>query len=208
VQATIHSALQKAPAEVPTIDPAVPNQAAEPETVAFVPAGERKIPKAEATSTSASIGKGKGKATDTGVDEAAPAESAKAGPTVDADGVVSVRKQKTSNKVKVKAPSLSAPDSAEGSPAPEKKTAKKKVQASDIPVFDYAAEGDLLDQPATSSEDKKKSKKKDKPKPKKRELSRCLRVTDCQRPPLRPRVIVGLLRIPASRRAATSLAPL
>lgn len=174
-QSTIHSALEKTPAEVPTIGPDAPNQAAEPETVAFVPAGERKIPQAEPTSTSVSVGnkgkakgKGKGKATAAAV-EAAPTESApKVGPTVDADGVVAVRKQKKSKKDKVKAASLSAPGPATGSPAPQKK-AKKKIKASDIPAFDYAAEGNLLDQPptdqlASSSRNRTtKSKKKDKP---------------------------------------------
>ncbi|BEI85109.1 hypothetical protein CcaverHIS002_0505100 [Cutaneotrichosporon cavernicola] len=166
VQSMIHSGLEKAPVEVSTIESAAFNQATEPETVAFVPAGERKIPKAEPTSTSASIGKGKGKAV-TVTDDAVPTEAApKAGPTVDSDGVVDVRK-KNRRKDKVKAASLSAPESAEGSPAPVKKS-KKKIKATDIPAFDYAAEGNLLDEPAPSSEFKasRKTKKKDKPKDK------------------------------------------
>ncbi|CAK9781419.1 hypothetical protein CC85DRAFT_325791 [Cutaneotrichosporon oleaginosum] len=176
VQSTIHSALQKSPPELPAINPAVPTQGVEPETVAFVPAEERKITKADETSTSASIGKSKSKSTSKGKSGAtaavggdAPAKSApKGGPTVDADGVVAVRKQKKSRKDKVKVESHSGPETAEGSPAPEKK-AKKKIKAEDIPAFDYAAEGNLLDQPTSSSADKtaKRGKKKEKPKAKK-----------------------------------------
>ncbi|GMK55550.1 hypothetical protein CspeluHIS016_0206060 [Cutaneotrichosporon spelunceum] len=167
VQSTIHSSLEKPRVEVPTMEAAVFNQTAEPETVAFVPPRERKIPNAEPSSTSASSGKGKGKAT-TAADSAALSEAApKAGPTVDSDGVVAVRK-KNRKKELAKPASMSAPESAEGSPAPGTKS-KKKINASDIPVFDYAAEGNLLDQPASSSEFKaaRKNKKKDKPKARK-----------------------------------------
>lgn len=49
----------------------------------------------------------------------------------------------------------------------EKKKAKAKIEAKDIPVFDYSAEPNLLDNPneATASRKKEKKNRKDKPKP-------------------------------------------
>lgn len=160
VRTVIHSALQKSPIEGTTVDPTTLNPF-EPESIAFVPAGERKIAKSESTSTS-SI-KGKGKASEAEVaTQSAPSKPA---PVVDADGVVSVRKQKKSKQEKAaaKAASGSALESAGGSRATTPVERKAKLKPSNIPVFDYAAEPNLLDQPsASTTAPQKKGKKKEK----------------------------------------------
>lgn len=160
VRRGIHTSLAP-PQQVaePTIEAPIATSR-EPETVAFVPAAERKISAAPVTAASTSDNKA---TKSTAVAAPAPAASAKASNLVDEDGIIKQVKKRGKKSKKGKGsvasdsagatPEPGAPDASQTASSSTSATAPKKVKVShkDIPAFDYANETNLLDQPKSSS---------------------------------------------------------
>lgn len=162
VQAAIHKALLPRVDDANPVEPSdsgntnLESAVAEPESVEFVPAAKRQNVGSDQQVASLNAQRPMETSAST-----TPAESA--GPTTSlaaTDGIVAVKKKKAKKVKDESAPGVDA------EAVPKAKSKKAKIKATDIPVFDYAAEPNLLDDPkAAAPKTKKKKANKETKKP-------------------------------------------